>query len=113
MSDDPHARRFKCYFRWSLYLAGVLLMAFNAYFGGMVMIAWALTLTGIDIISAQALALRYKWYGIAWVAYYVTIMIYVISVKGKIFHIPGFGLLLLVPFVPEVVMFEVSQFRGK
>jgi len=110
MSDDPYSRRFKCYFRWFLYLVGVLLMSADLYVGGMVMIAWAFTLTGIDVISKKALALRYRWYGAAWCVYYVAIMIYVISIGGKVFDIPGFGLLLLIPFIPEVVIFEVSQF---
>jgi hypothetical protein len=108
-----YTRKFFCIVRWILYLIGASFIAAGDGWFGTAVIGFAFVLTEIDVRWEQSLARRYKWYGIAWISYYFLIMIFVIVVKGKVFNFPGFGLLFIVPFIPEVVIFEVIEFRRK
>lgn len=106
-------RKFFCLIRWVSYLVGTLFILAGAYrFGGFI-IAFSFILTRVEAKPEQALAMRYKWYGASCILYYLILLIYVIAIKGKVFHIPGFVLFFIVPFIPEIIIYEIKEYRGK
>ena len=108
-----YTRRFCCFLRWALYAIGGLLIIYGHGWGGACVISWAFIWTGIEVRPDQLLAARSKLYGITWIIYYFCLLGYVIKVKGEVFGFPDFGIFFLIPFIPEVVIFEISEFRRK
>ncbi len=69
--------------------------------------------TGILIVAEGKIILSLIRYGATWILYYLILLIYVIKIKGKVFDIPGFELFFIVPFIPEIIIYEVKEYRGK
>ena len=111
--SDIYTRKLFCLIRWALYITSIcFLIAGNGRFG-VFSLACAIILTGGRYRYHLSLAKRYKWFGIASVAYYVFLFIFVIVIKGKVFDYPAFVLFFVLPFIPEFINFEVREYRGR
>jgi hypothetical protein len=109
---DKYTRRFLCYIRWGLYIAGILAiikhyydLSFFPFFIGFILLVNRYE-------SAFFLAVRYKWYGFSCILYYVLVFICMINKSGHIFdNFSLFLLILFLPFIPQFVVIEIAEFR--
>lgn len=106
-------RKSFCLIRWAAYFVGILFLL--ADFGriSILLIGVALAYTCVGVRWDKLLAIRYKWYGIIWGLYYVALIIYIYQSKGKIFQKSELSLLLfIIPFIPEIIIYEIKEYRG-
>ena len=111
--SDIYARRFFCIIRWMLFLTSIIsIIAGNTILGGFAF-AFAAMLAGNKYKYHIPLAKRYKWIGICWVIYFLIFLIHVIIIKGKVFNDDRNLFFFMFPWVPEIIYFEMEDFRGR
>jgi hypothetical protein len=109
--SDKYTRRFLCLIRCGFYLASIFsIIADYTRLAGITFLC-AVVLAGGQYKYYVPLAKRYKWVGIAWVAYFLIFLIHVIMVKGRVFHSPMNLFFFMLPWVSEIICFEVGEFR--
>ncbi len=106
-------RKSFCLIRCSAYLIGILLLLVDCGRIGILLIGGAFAYTCVGVRWDKSFAMRYKWYCIMIVLYYAALIIYTYQSEGKIFFLSQLSLLLIiVPFIPEVILYEIKEYRG-
>jgi hypothetical protein len=106
-------RKSFCLIRWAAYLIGILLLLADCGRISALLIGGAFACTCVGVRWDKSLAMRYKWYGILWVIYYLALIFYTYQSKGELFFQSQLSLLLfIVPFFPEVILYEIKEYRG-
>jgi hypothetical protein len=110
---DKYTRRFLCYIRWMLYVAGIFALMKSHHNLGFFLFFFGAILLGEKYNSPFILIRRYKVYAFFCIVYYLFVFSYVIYKSGQVFdHFSLFLLFILLPLIPELICIEISDYRG-